>query len=174
MNHLAFSLNEIVSKFKQRNANFGGEISLMSSSYEALFLFDLLANGGASSEFWKIGFEVSKFYACGMPTSLLTIRNGDKLKHGFELAGCRKLFNIIHPSDAIGQRIEPLIIPEYSALPPELIDNLSSNERIDFTLHEDSSSEQQFTTARYFSSDLVIKRIVNEIYGANCRDSGSL
>jgi hypothetical protein len=176
MNHLAFSLNEIVSKFRLRNAQFGGEISVISSSYEALFLFDLLANGGAS-EFWKIAFDISKFFACGMPSSLLMIRNGDKLKHGFQLAGCRRLFNLIHPNDNIAQRIEPLIIPEYSTLPPELIDNLLCNERIDFTLPEDPSSgeqqQQQFTMSRYFSEAL-IKRILNEIYGANCMDSGCL
>lgn len=172
MNHLAFSLNDIVSKFKQRNANFGGGISLISSSYEALFLFDLLANG-QSSEFWKINFEISKFFACGMPSTLLMIRNDDKLKHGFELSGCKKFFNIIHPNDSVGQRIEPLVIPEYAALPPELIDNFSCNERIDFALTEDSPIEK-FTTARYFSSEILVKRMTNEIYGANRLDSGSL
>ncbi|KAG5678646.1 hypothetical protein PVAND_008302 [Polypedilum vanderplanki] len=174
MNHLAFSLNEIASKFKQRNPNFDGGISLIASSYEALFLFDLLTYESATSEFWKLNFEVSKFFACGMPTNLLMIRNADKLNHGFELTGCRKLFNIIHPKDAIGQRIEPFIIPEYSSLPPEMIDNLSRNERIDFMLTEESLNDEQFSAAKYFSSETLIKRILNEIYGANCLDSGNL
>lgn len=173
MNHLAFSLNEIVSKFKQQNQNFSGEISLMSSSYEALFIFDLLANQNVS-EFWKIQFDISRFFACGMPTSLLMIRNGDKLKHGFKLSNCKKMFNILHPYDAVGQRIEPLIMPEYSSTQAELIENLSSNsKRIDFSLPDDATIET-FTTAKYFSSEILIKRITNEIYGNIEMDSGSL
>ncbi|KAL7051502.1 hypothetical protein ACKWTF_004483 [Chironomus riparius] len=174
MNHLAFSLNEIVSKFNQRNSDFNGEISVMSSSYEALFLFDMLANDNAS-EFWQLNFDISKFFACGMPSSLLMIRNADRLKHGFELTRCKKLFNFIHPADDISQRIEPLLIPEYSKLPPESAENLTAQERIDFILPEDSALEK-FNSSNYFSSEILIRRITNEIYGANHiqMDSGSL
>lgn len=177
MNHLAFSLNEIVSKFRQRNSTFGGEISLISASYEALFLFDLLlANQNSDgSDFWKLNFTVSKFFACGMPISLLTIRNGERLKHGFEFTICKKFFNILHPFDPIGQRIEPLIIPEYAPLPPENIENLSSTmcERIDFILPEDSILET-FSTSVYYTSEILMRSLTNEIYGANKMDSGSL
>ncbi|XP_070499435.1 uncharacterized protein [Chironomus tepperi] len=174
MNHLAFSLNEIVSKFNQRNSDFSGEISVMSSSYEALFLFDMLANDN-TSEFWQLNFDISKFFACGMPASLLMIRNGDRLKHGFELTRCKKLFNFIHPADDIAQRIEPLLIPEYSKLPPESAENLTAQERIDFIMPEDSALEK-FNSSNYFSSEILIRRITNEIYGANHiqMDSGSL
>lgn len=175
MNHLAFSMNDIVSKFNKRNSGFNGEISLISSSYEALFLFDMMANDNDSSEFWKLQFNVSRFFACGIPTSLLMVRNGERLKHGFELQRCKKLYTIIHPADDIAQRIEPLIIPEYSTLPPESIDNLTSVERIDFILPEDSALEK-FDSSKYFSSEILIRRITNEIYGANniLMDSGSL
>lgn len=177
MNHLAFSLNDIVSKFRQRNPNFGGEISLISASYEALFIFDLLlANQHSDAcDFWKLNFTVSKFFACGMPISLLTIRNGDKLKHGFEFKVCKKFFNILHPFDPVGQRIEPLIIPEYASLPPENVENLSSSlcERIDFILPEDSILET-FTTSVYYTSEILMRGLTNEIYGANQMDSGSL
>jgi hypothetical protein len=172
MNHLAFSINEIVSKFRQRNENFGGEISLMSSSYEALFVFDLLANQNVS-DFWKLKCDISKFYACGLPTQLLMMRNGDKLKHGFVLTACKKFLNILHPYDPIAQRIEPLIIPEYSALSPEAIDNLSSIERIDFSLPEDIAIEP-FNSSRYFANEILVKRITNECYGANIMDSNNL
>lgn len=174
MNHLAFSLNEIVSKFNQRNSDFSGEISVMSSSYEALFLFDMLANDNAS-EFWQLNFDISKFFACGMPASLLMIRNADRIRHGFELTRCKKLFNFIHPADDISQRIEPLLIPEYSKLPPESVENLTAQERIDFILPEDSALEK-FNSSNYFSSEILIRRITNEIYGANHiqMDSGSL
>lgn len=173
---MAFSLNEIVSKFRQRNPNFNGGISLISASYEALFTFDLLLANQLSdniSDFWKLNFELSKFFACGMPISLLTIRNGDKLRHGFELTICKKFFNILHPFDTLSQRIEPLIIPEYAALPPENLENLSSCERIDFILPEDSTLEK-FTTNIYFSSEILVRSLANEIYGANRMDSGSM
>lgn len=174
---MAFSLNDIVSKFQKRNPNFGGEISLISASYEALFLFDLLlANQQSDScEFWKLNFNISKFFACGMPISLLTIRNSERLKHGFEFGVCKKFFNILHPFDPIGQRIEPLIKPEYALQPPENIENLSSSlcERIDFILPEDSILET-FTTSAYFTSEILMRSLTNEIYGANKMDSGSL
>lgn len=175
MNHLAFSLNEIVSKFNQRNPNFGGEITIISTSYESLFLFDMLSNDSGTSEFWKLNFNVSKFFACGMPTSLLMIRNCENLKHGFELKKCKKLFNILHPADDVAQRIEPLLMPEYSKLALEPIDNGNSQERIDFVLPEDSTLEK-FTSSKYFSTDILIRRITKEIYGANHieMDSGSL
>lgn len=177
MNHLAFSLNEIVSKFCQRNSTFSGEISLISASYEALFVFDLLLANQHSdvNEFWKLNFAVSKFFACGMPISLLTIRNGESLKHGFKLKVCKKFFNISHPFDPIGQRIEPLIIPEYASLPPEKAENLSSPlcERIDFILPEDSILET-FTTSVFYTSEILMRGLTNEIYGENKMDSGSL
>lgn len=176
MNHLAFSMNDIVSKFKQRNSNFGGEISLISASYEALFVFDLLLANQSSDvlNFWKLNFTVSNLFACGMPISLLTIRNGEKLKHGFELTACKKFFNILHPFDPIGQRIEPLIIPEYASLPAENIENLSSslNERIDFILPEEIL--ESFSSSVYYTSESLMRSLTNEIYGANKMDSGSL
>lgn len=178
MNHLAFSLNDIVLKFRLQNPNFGGEISLISASYEALFLFDLLLanqHAEASPEFWKLNFNASKFFACGMPISLLTIRNGERLKHGFELTVCKKFVNVLHPFDPIGQRIEPLIIPEYASMPPENMENLSSSlcERIDFILPEDSILET-FTTSVYYTSEILMRSLTNEIYGAKNMDSGSL
>lgn len=175
MNHLSFTINETVSKFRQRNPNFNGGISLISASYEALFTFDLLlANQlGNVSDFWKLNFEVSKFFTCGMPVSLLTIRNGMTLRHGFELKICKKFFNILHPLDTLGQRVEPLIIPEYTTLPPENLENLSSSTRIDFILPENTTLEK-FTTNIYFSSEILVRSLTNEIYGANRMDSGSM
>lgn len=173
MNHLSFTINETVSKFRQRNPNFNGGISLISASYEALFMFDLLlANQlGNISDFWKLNFEVSKFFSCGMPISLLTIRNGDKLRNGLKI--CKKFFNILHPLDPLGQRVEPLIIPEYAALPPENLEYLSSSERIDFILPENTTLEN-FTTNIYFSSEILVRSLTNEIYGAYRMDSGSM
>ncbi len=175
MNHLAFSMNEIVSKFRQRNPNFGGEINVISASFEALFLFDLLlANQTANvSNFWKLNFPVSKYFAAGMPISLLTIRNSEKLKQNFELSFCKNFYNILHPLDPMAQRIEPLINSE--SLPPENIENLSSPlcERKDFVLPEDSTLES-FTTNLYYTSEILIIIITNEIYGANRMDTGSL
>lgn len=173
MNHLAFSLNEIASKFFQRNPTFKGEISLISTSFEALFLFDLLACQDNAPAFCKLSFTPANFYAFGMPSNLLTIKSGGKLTSNFQLKYCKKFLNVVHRLDQIAQRIEPLIRPEFSKLPPELIENLEASERFDFTI-ADGSSLEQFSLKNYFTSELVILRLTNEIYGALKMDSGSL
>lgn len=172
MNHLAFSLNEIVAKFRQRNPQFKGEFSLIATSFEALFLFDLLLHQENAPEFWNLNFSAASLYAFGMPTNLLTMRNGEKLNNGFEMKSCKKFLNLIHRLDPIAQRIEPLIKPECSNLPPESIENELA-ERIDFTI-ADGSSLESFSLKNYFTSELIILRIINEIYGTLKMDSGSL
>lgn len=168
MNHLAFSLNEIVSKFRSRNAEFNGEISLIATSFEALFLFDLLQIQDKSPQFWKLNFSTAHFYTFGMPASLLTIRNG---QCNFEVKNCRKFLNVVHRLDPIAQRIEPLIKPEFSRIAPESIENEAA-ERIDFTI-ADGSSLESFSLKNYFSSELIILRLTRDIYGEKM-DSGSL
>lgn len=172
MNHLAFSLKEIVAKFFQRNPDFKGEFSLISTSFEALFLFDLLLNQDSGPDFWKLNFKVTNFYAFGMPSNLLTIRNADKLQSNFELKDCKKFLNVVHRLDPIAQRIEPLIKPEFSKTLPESIENETAN-RIDYTI-ADGSSLESFSLKNYFTSELIILRITNEIYGSLRMDSGSL
>lgn len=171
MNHLAFSLNEIVLKFRQRNAEFKGDISLIATSFEALFLFDLLLNQECGPEFWKLKFSATNFYAFGMPSNLLTIRNAAKLGSNFELSVCKKFLNVVHRLDPIAQRIEPLIRPQFSKLTPESIEN--EGDRIDYTI-ADGSSLETFCLKNYFTSELIILRITNEIYGSLKMDSGSL
>lgn len=168
---MSFSLNEIVPKFLQRNADFKGEISLIATSFEALFLFDLLLNQDSAPDFWKLNFQTTNFYAFGMPSNLLTIRNGAKLNSSFELNTCKKFFNVVHRLDPIAQRIEPLIRPQFSKLAPESIEN--DGERIDYTI-ADGSSFETFSLKNYFTSELIILRITNEIYGSLKMDSGSL
>lgn len=172
MNHLAFSLNEIVLKFRQRNPEFKGEVSLVATSFEALFLFDLLLKQDSVPDFWKLHFEAANFYAFGMPSNLLTIRNEKCLKSSLELRNCKKFLNVVHRLDPIAQRIEPLVKPELSKLPPESIEN-ATVDRLDYTI-ADGSSLESFSLKNYFTSELVILRITNEIYGALKMDSGSL
>ena len=168
MNHLSFSLNEIVTKFRARNSEFKGEISLIATSFEALFLFDLLLVQETAPEFWKLRFDITNFYAFGMPTNLLTIRN----KTNFELKNCKKFLNVVHRLDPVAQRIEPLIRPEFSKLPPESIENETA-ERVDYTI-ADGSSLESFSLKNYFTSELIILRLTNDIYGTLKMDSGSL
>lgn len=173
MNHLAFSLNDIVIKFRQRNPDYKGKISLIATSFEALFLFDLLHNQEEGPEFWRLGFDVSNFYAFGMPSNLLTIRNAELfLRPYFDLKTCKKFFNVVHRLDPIAQRIEPLVQPESSKLQPESIEN-ESPDRFDFTI-ADGSSLESFSLKNYFTSELIILRIASEIYGSLKMDSGSL
>lgn len=167
MNHLAFSINEMVTKFRTRNANFSGGFSLVGTSFEALFLFDLLANQSTCPEFWKLKFEPTNFFAFGMPSGLLVSRNALILKPDFEINNC-KFFNILHPMDPIAQRFEPLIESKSSQVPPESIENASSD-RIDFIIPEGSSYEH--SNKNYFTSDIIILRIINEIYHTKKMDS---
>lgn len=172
MNHLAFSLNEIAAKFLLRNPEFKGGISLIATSFEALFLFDLLLIQESAPEFWHLNFKAANFYAFGMPSNLLTIRNNEKLQQNFQLKTCKKFLNVVHRFDPIAQRIEPLIRPEFSKMPPESIEN-GVVDRIDYTI-ADGSSLESFTLRNYFTSEFIILRITNEIYGALKMDSGSL
>jgi len=167
MNHLAFSLNEVITKFRQRNPNFSGEVSLLGTGFEALFLFDLLAHEG--SDFWKLKFQPAYFYAFGMPVNLLTIRQTDLRPH-FKLANCKKFYNILHPADPLAQRFEAINGSEFGKQQPEAIDAADSG-RIDYIL-PDGSALELFNSIRYFTSELIILNIINQIFGALKMDSG--
>lgn len=150
-------MNEIVSKFRLRNPAFSnGGISLVGSSFAALFLFDLLQVQKSSPEFWKLNFTTANFYALGIPASLLPVRNNQS---HFDAEFCRKFMNIINKMDPLAQRVEPLIKPEFAKLPAVSIDN-EGLERIDFEIEG----------CEYLDCEALILRLIRDVHGKKLDD----
>lgn len=161
MNHIAFSLNETVSKFRSKNPAFDGGISLVGTSFAALFLFDLLQVQKSSPEFWKLNFSTINFYALGLPATLLATKTSHS---NFEPGFCRKFKNIIQKSDPLAERVEPLLRPELSRTPIESIEN-EGDDRIDYSVDADFDGN-------YFSSEALVLRIVKDIYNKKLDSNG--
>ncbi|KAF4699832.1 hypothetical protein FOZ63_021017 [Perkinsus olseni] len=74
----------------------------------------------AASDDFQLPFCPRVLFLLGSPLGLfLTIRN--KLLPDGALPTCRRVFNIFHPNDCVAYRVEPLVAPELSEVPPMYI-----------------------------------------------------
>lgn len=82
-------------------------------------------------------FEPKNFFALGSPVGMfVTIRGIDNLGLNFKLPTCDGFYNIFHPYDPVAYRIEALVNPELSSLPPVLIAHHKGRKRMHLEFKE--------------------------------------
>uniref|UniRef100_A0A182MN15 DDHD domain-containing protein n=1 Tax=Anopheles culicifacies TaxID=139723 RepID=A0A182MN15_9DIPT len=85
----------------------------------------------------QLMFQPKMFFALGSPIGMfVTIRGIDALGLDFKLPTCDGFFNIFHPYDPVAYRIEALVNPELSTLPPVLIPHHKGRKRMHLELKE--------------------------------------
>lgn len=123
-------LNRVYLLYKEKNPNFNGKVHIMGHSLGLAISFDILAGQLNSSEDinTKLDFDVESLFCVGSPVGvfkLLQQKNviareslpSDNDQH-LVSPKCRNLYNIFHPCDPVGYRIEPLVLPDFAKLKP--------------------------------------------------------
>lgn len=133
-------LNRVYSLYMERNPNFRGKVHIMGHSLGSVISFDILSSQANNKptdadqgkdllfdvdDLFCVGSPIGMFKLLGQsnikPRSLLPDDFDAKEQNTFVSPKCSNLYNIFHPCDPIGYRMEPLINPEFSQYKPELV-----------------------------------------------------
>lgn len=133
-------LNRVYSLYMERNPNFKGKVHIMGHSLGSVISFDILSsqpnNRPENANIKKdLIFDVDDLFCVGSPVGMFKLLGQTNIKprslvpddytpnesNDFAAPKCANLYNIFHPCDPIGYRMEPLINPEFSLFKPELV-----------------------------------------------------
>lgn len=130
--------NDLYHLFKKRNPSFNGKISIIGHSLGSAIGFDILSmqpkepipKDQRDKPNRYLDFKVDNYFALGSPVgvfNLLKLKNiGSTELNGssndkMSVPRCDNLYNVFHPCDPVGYRIEPLISPEFKNFQPESV-----------------------------------------------------
>ncbi len=68
-------------------------------------------------------FNVENFFAIGSPVGFFATIRGNELGPQYKFKTCKKYFNIMHPHDPVGYRVEPLFDPSLAKYDPVIMDS---------------------------------------------------
>jgi len=138
--------NRIFHIFQQRNPSFDGKVSFVGHSLGSTLMWDILCQQPTESNVdpspsapspprakeLMLDFEVEDFYALGSPIGLFQMLEGRRIASRQTAAKnesptnsyvsrpkCQQVFNIFHPTDPIGYRMEPLITTAMTSMKPQ-------------------------------------------------------
>ncbi|ODQ81399.1 hypothetical protein BABINDRAFT_160738 [Babjeviella inositovora NRRL Y-12698] len=132
-------MNAVYDQYLSRNPSFNGKVSIMGHSLGSAICFDILAqqpDGKMTDPASQLKFDVENFFAVGSPVgvfkllkrcnissrALQPMANNEAYAKGLVLSPkCNHLYNIYHPCDPVGYRMEPLIAPEFARYKAEPI-----------------------------------------------------
>jgi len=136
--------NNLYHLFKKRNPSFNGKISIIGHSLGSAIGFDILSmqpktplppnHPDRNSK--HLDFKVDNYFALGSPIGVFNLLkrknigseelNGESSEK-VSVPRCDNLYNVFHPCDPVGYRIEPLISPEFKQFKPESVPFLIEN-----------------------------------------------
>lgn len=192
-------LNRVYKLYMERNPDYKGKFHVMGHSLGSAIAFDILASEGSKKH--NLEFDVENLYCVGSPVGVfkllkqMNIVARDNVPEDFDPSDtrisspkCKNLYNIFHPCDPVGYRMEPLISPRFSNLKPENVPfaikgiNTQIKELADFG---DEISEKIAKASSWFKSSLkepepamgnpdkenVLGEIITSLFSKNKSDS---
>lgn len=134
-------LNRVYELYMERNPNFNGKVHIMGHSLGSVISFDILAKQtetkkGKINVKNDLAFPVHNLFCVGSPVGVFKLLSQTNVAARY-FAGpdfdpttspssvaspkCRNLYNIFHPCDPVGYRMEPLVNPKFSNFKPEAV-----------------------------------------------------
>ncbi|KAK6198146.1 DDHD domain-containing protein [Scheffersomyces amazonensis] len=122
-------LNRVYKLYKKRNPNFKGKVHILGHSLGSAISFDIVSKQSVNSDSdidvsGKLDFDVENLFCVGCPVGvfkLLEQKNivapsllNKKDHESYASPTCTNLYNIFHPCDPIGYRMEPLVSPQFA------------------------------------------------------------
>ena len=82
----------------------------------------------------ELSFDVDNSFMLGSPIAVfLLVRNQrEPLREDFSLNGCSRVFNLYHPFDPVGYRIEPLLDPRNAEFEPRICPHWNGGFRVQY------------------------------------------
>ncbi|ODV66968.1 DDHD-domain-containing protein [Hyphopichia burtonii NRRL Y-1933] len=124
-------LNRVYKLYKEKNPNFNGKIHIMGHSLGSAISFDILSKHFEKEKPNTLSFEVENLFCVGSPVGVFKLLEQTNIK-AKQLINekdpnskfcvspeCKNLYNIFHPCDPVGYRMEPLVSPRFANLRPE-------------------------------------------------------
>lgn len=126
-------LNRVYKLYKEKTPDFEGKVHLFGHSLGSAICFDLLSQQNADrSSKYNLDFDVENLFCVGLPVGMFKLlqqksissrseHSADeiRLEADFAAPQCKNLYNIFHPCDPIGYRLEPLVDVGFSNIKPE-------------------------------------------------------
>jgi hypothetical protein len=127
--------------FKERNQDFDGKVSIVGHSLGSAIVLDILSNqpdiiDPKSQDPRHFHFKVENYFGIGSPVGVFNLMKhqsiGPRSLLGpstdfLKTLACENYYNIFHPYDPIGYRVEPLIRKEFKDYEPESVPFLIEN-----------------------------------------------
>lgn len=133
MEAVVSEMNRVYTVFRQLNPEFKGKVSVLGHLLGLAIVFDVLKNqpdtvpSGADADANKhLQFEVDNFFALGLPVGVFQLLRRSQIRtrrsplpptmRAEDVARLRvkNIYNIFHPCDPVGYRMEPLISPRFA------------------------------------------------------------
>ncbi|CAK4677489.1 hypothetical protein AeNC1_000618 [Aphanomyces euteiches] len=115
-------LNEKYRAFRAARPDWNGKVSIFAHSLGTIIAYDILTHRRDECDhgitYRGLDFTVDNFFATGSPIPVMVLARGDvdldnngTFTPGIRLPQCQTYVNIVHPSDPIAYRVEPLLYP---------------------------------------------------------------
>lgn len=132
-------LNLVYKLYKEKNPNFNGKVHIMGHSLGSAISFDILSlqtdKNGELDLSKDLAFDVENLFCVGCPVGAFNLLKQRKVVSRLSLPKtfdpresqhisapkCKNLYNVFHPCDPVGYRLEPLINPVLAKYKPENI-----------------------------------------------------
>lgn len=133
-------LNRVYSLYKERNPHFKGKVHILGHSLGSAIAFDIVANQREKVDqvneetSQDLKFDVDSLFCIGSPVGVFKLLNQRNIRSRASLGPdfdprdptnlasspkCVNLYNLFHPCDPIGYRMEPLVSPRFANFKPE-------------------------------------------------------
>lgn len=128
-------LNRVYTLYKERNPNFNGKVHIMGHSLGSCISFDILAAQPNSVDYSSkdlkkhLKFDVENLFCVGSPLGMFKLLGrtnivprsilDENMKGNYLSPKCKRLYNLFHPCDPVGYRMEPLIKSRFAKFKPE-------------------------------------------------------
>ena len=125
-------LNRVYRLYRENNPEFSGKVHLFGHSLGSAICFDLLAQQNDPDSEYRLDFDVHNFFCVGLPVGMFKLLQqktiaphdgGDSGGIGLDkdciTPRCKNLYNVFHPCDPFGYRLEPLVDMQFARVKPE-------------------------------------------------------
>lgn len=139
MRGVVAEINRVHKLYMEKNPDFKGKIHVLGHSLGSAIAFDLLAyqkDKKDKNNEYQLDFDVENLFCVGSPVGVFKllqqknifsrIEAGEQfdptdLSSHISLPKCQNLYNVFHPCDPVGYRMEPLVDPQFANFKAELI-----------------------------------------------------
>lgn len=138
MRTVVSEINGVYKLYKERNPNFNGKIHVLGHSLGSAIAFDLLAfqKDDKDKSEYQLDFEVENLFCVGSPVGVFKLLQQKNIVSRLDAGNnfdptdltthvsspkCKNLYNVFHPCDPVGYRMEPLVNPKFANFRAEAV-----------------------------------------------------